>query len=64
MLIILCCILFQEFGVKVVAIDLSSNMINIGFQRAKEFDVSEEVSTYIMNGFCYFELCNVQKLEN
>lgn len=52
MIIMLCSTLFQEFGVKVVAIDLSLNMINIGFQRAKEFDVSEDVSTYIMNCFC------------
>lgn len=37
-------VFFQEFGVKVVAIDLSSNMIKIGFQRAKEFDVNEDVS--------------------
>lgn len=32
----------KEFGVRVVAIDLSSNMINIGLERAKEVGVSEE----------------------
>lgn len=32
----------KEFGVKVVAIDLSSNMINIGLERAKEVGISED----------------------
>ncbi|KAL4234230.1 hypothetical protein ACF0H5_005881 [Mactra antiquata] len=32
----------KEYGVKVVAIDLSSNMINIGYQRAKEVGVNED----------------------
>ena len=30
----------QEFGVKVVAIDLSSNMIKIGMERAEEVGMS------------------------
>ena len=37
-------ILFQQFGVKVVAIDLSSNMINVGMERAQEVGISEEVT--------------------
>ena len=34
---------FQQYGVKVVAIDLSANMINIGMERAQEAGISEEV---------------------
>ncbi|KAL3859677.1 hypothetical protein ACJMK2_009885 [Sinanodonta woodiana] len=32
----------KEFGVKVVGIDLSTNMVNIGLKRAKDVAVSEE----------------------
>ncbi|WAR11785.1 PEAMT-like protein [Mya arenaria] len=32
----------KEFGVKVVAIDLSANMINIGMDRAREMDINED----------------------
>lgn len=32
--------LHQEYGVKVVAIDLSSNMIKIGMERAEEMGIS------------------------
>ena len=42
------CNVIQEYGVKVIAIDLSSNMVQIAIKRAEEEGVSAEVSVFFL----------------
>lgn len=47
----------RDFGVKVLGIDLSSNMINLALQRRDEVGISVEVGFYVFFGI----ICIIKK---